>query len=151
LSAHRLSWTCQGVPIPGDVGGDLHRLLRWDRILKRVEKSKKAESRPDEAVDGVSCRVVTCDISPDYLDDPAKAKPGNPPALEVSSIQATMHIDKATGLIKRMSFEVARKMNLAFGGGDEDILVHSAYAFTVGAYEPALKVEIPPDVEKMLR
>ena len=150
-SAHRLSWTCEGVPIPGAVGGDLHRLLRWDRVLKQVEKSKKAEPRPDEAVDGISCRVVSCDLAPDYLEDPAKGKPGSPPPLEVSSIRATMHIDKASGLIKRMSFDVARKMNLAFGGGDEDILVHSAYVFTVGAYESALKVEIPADVEKLLR
>jgi len=149
--AQRMTWTSKGVPVAGDVGGDLHRLLQWDHLLKQVEKAKKAESRPDAEIDGTSCRVVTCPITAEYLEDSAKVKPAEPPPLEVAAIQVTMHIDKGTGCVKSMAFDVSRKMNLAFGGSDQDILVVSTYSFTVGKFDSALKVEIPPDVEKLLR
>lgn len=149
--AQRLSWTSKGVPVTGDVGGDLHRLLQWDHLLKQVEKAKKAESRPDVEIDGTACRVVTFPITPEFLEETQKVKPSEPPPLEVSTIQVTMQIDKGTGWIKSMAFDVSRKMNLAFGGGDQEILVTNIYSFTVGKFDSALKVEIPPDVEKLLR
>jgi hypothetical protein len=149
--AQRVAWSGKGAPVTGDIGYDLHRLLQWGAIAKEAAKAKGAESKADAEVDGTPCKVILCSIPAEYLDPPPKKKHEHAPTLEVTAVDATFSIGKADGLVKRVDFAVTRKMNLVFGGGDEDILLNTHYRIAVGSFDAALKVEIPADVEKQLK
>lgn len=144
-SAHRLAWS-GGAPVPGEVGLDLSRIVRWDVFKKYAEKSKETGRLPDADVAGVACKGYSCVLSSDFftagLPEPAEAPGG--PTIQVHEIRATVRVGKGDGAIRQVEFAIVRTLE------GTEIEFQSRYTLTVDKFDPSLTVEVPADLRKML-